>query len=99
MKTRPQEYVPWLPDQTVEEYCKTSVDSIASEIDHVGLMALKDVFLAPAGITIEIHYLDRSAGSEVNIHRFSPGQYIEVGIIHLLYRPCVSSILCNDCDS
>ena len=89
MKTRPQEYAPWLLGQTVEEYCNASIMPIGSEIENVGLSALKDVFLSPAGITLEVLYLDRSEGSEVNMHRFSPvnhGGY-DIGTIRLLYRP------------
>jgi len=61
----------------------------SSEIDNVSLSALKDVFLSPAGIALEVHYLDRTEGSEVNMHRFdpvNPGGYT-IGTIRLLYRP------------
>lgn len=73
----------------MDEYCNASVMPITSEIDHVGLSALKDVFLSPAGITLEVNYLDRSEGDEVTMHRFSPvnhGGY-DIGIVRLLYRP------------
>ena len=89
MKTRQQEYAPWLLGQTVEEYCNASVLPITSEIDNVSLSAVKDVLLSPAGITLEVLYLDRSEGSEVNMHRFSPVNHggFDIGIIRLLYRP------------
>ncbi len=89
MKTRPQEYAPWLLGQSVEEYCNASVMPIDAEIDNVGLTALKDAFLSPAAITLEVLYLDRSEGSEVNMHRFSPVNHggFDVGTIRLLYRP------------
>lgn len=89
MKTRQQEYAPWLLGQSVEDYCNGQVMPIGSEIDHVGLSALKDVFLSPAGITLEVLYLDRSEGSEVNMHRFSPVNHggFDVGTVRLLYRP------------
>ena len=89
MQTRPQEYAPWLLGQTVEEFCNASVLPIGSEIDNVGLSALKDVFLSPAGITLEVLYLDRSEGSEVNMHRFSPVNHdgFDIGTVRLLYRP------------
>lgn len=90
MKTRPQEYAPWLPALTVEEYVDSSVLPTESEIENVSLSALKDVFLSPAGITLEVLYLDRSEGSEVNLHRFSPvGHNYDIGTIRLLYRPLV----------
>ena len=89
MKTRPQEYAPWLLGQTVEEFTNQSVMPIGSEIENVGLSALKDVFLSPAGITLEVNYLDRSEGSEVNMHRFSPvnSNGVDIGTVRLLYRP------------
>lgn len=95
MKTRPNDYAPWLITQTVEEYTNSQVLPVAAEIDNVGLTALKDVFLSPAGITLEVLYLDRSEGSEVNMHRFSPvnhGGY-DIGTVRLLYRPSVQSLL------
>lgn len=89
MKTRPEEYEPWLLGQTVEEYCDASVMPTSAEIDNVGLSALKDAFLSPAGITLEVLYLDRSEGTEVNMHRFSPVNHggFDIGTIRLLYRP------------
>lgn len=94
MKTRPQDYAPWLLGQTVEDYCNASVMPLGAEIDNVGLSALKDAFLSPAGITLEVLYLDRSEGSEVNMHRFDPVNHngLDVGTIRLLYRPYVQSL-------
>ena len=88
MKTR-DEYAPWLLGQTVEQYCKNQIEPMAAEIDHVGLVALKDALLSPAGISLEVLYLDRSEGSEVTMHRFDPvtnGGYT-IGSVRLLYRP------------
>ena len=88
MKTRQEEYAPWLLGQTVDEYCNASVMPLGSEIENVGLSALKDVLLSPAGITLEVLYLDRSEGNEVNMHRFSPLKIgYDIGTIRLLYRP------------
>lgn len=89
MKTRPQDYAPYLTAQTVDEYADASVMPISSEMDNVSLSALKDVFLSPAGITLEVLYLDRSEGNEVNMHRFSPpnNNGYHIGTIQLLYRP------------
>jgi len=89
MKTHPNDYAPWLISQSVEEYTNAQVMPTSAEIDNIGLTALKDVFLSPAGITLEVLYLDRSDGSEVNMHRFSPvnqGGY-DIGTMRLLYRP------------
>ena len=70
---------------------------IGGEIDNVGLSALKDVLLAATGITLEVLYLDRSEGSEVNMHRFSPtiNGGFDIGTVRLLYRPYVQVYLCT----
>jgi len=89
MKTRQADYAPWLLGQTVSDYCDQSVMPTTSEIDNVSLSALKDVLLSPAGISLEILYLDRSEGDEVTLHRFDPVNYngVRIGSIRLLYRP------------
>ncbi|KAK4495406.1 hypothetical protein PRZ48_013737 [Zasmidium cellare] len=89
MKTHDENYAPWLLGQTVDQYCNQSVLPMAAEIDHVGLVALKDALLSPAGMSLEVLYLDRSEGSEVTMHRFDPvnaGGYT-IGSVRLLYRP------------
>ena len=89
MKTHEENYAPWLLGQTVDQYCESSVLPISAEIDHVGLVALKDALLSPAGLSLEVLYLDRSEGSEVTMHRFDPvtGGSYPVGFVRLLYRP------------
>lgn len=89
MKTHNQDYAPWLLGQTVEQFCANNIEPTASELEHLSLSAFKDVLLSPVGITLEVMYLDRSEGSEVNSHRLSPvgpGGY-DIGYIRLLYRP------------
>lgn len=58
-----------------------------SEIDHIGLSALKDVLLSPAFLALEVSYLDRSYGDEVNLHRFDPINGYTAATVRLLYRP------------
>lgn len=89
MKTHPQEYAPWILGQSVDEFCNETIMPFTKEIENVGLSALKDVCLSPAGITLEVIYLDRSEGDEVNMHRFSPNNTggFDFGTIRLLYRP------------
>ena len=88
MKTHTQDFAAYIPGQTIHEFCQSSILPVGCEIDYVGLMALKDVLLSPAGITLEVLYLDRSGGDEVNMHRFSPiGALRDIGTIRLLYRP------------
>ena len=88
-------------DLGVEGYCKEWLDAPNQEIDHLGIMLLIDVLLKPVGFAVEILYLDRSPGSQVNSHMFqdeqdgvptNPGS----PIIHLLYRPSHYDILYKD---
>lgn len=89
MKSKETEYAPWLLGQTVESYCQNQVLPVKAEIDNVALSALKDVLLSPAGILLEVLYLDRSEGSEVTMHRFDPvaSGGFTLGSVRLLYRP------------
>ncbi|GAB7351899.1 hypothetical protein MBLNU459_g2441t1 [Dothideomycetes sp. NU459] len=94
MKTRPDEYAPYLLPYTVDNYCDLYIVTHRPEIDHPGISALTDVLLKPAAIALSIMYLDRSAGSEVNIHDFAPG-LIAIATIFLLYRPGHYDLLYN----
>ncbi|SMY29965.1 unnamed protein product [Zymoseptoria tritici ST99CH_1A5] len=88
MKTREDEYAPWLIGNTVTQYCDSQVLPTYAEIDNIGLSALKDVLLSPADISLEVMYLDRSEGSEVTMHRFDPANgALPIGSVRLLYRP------------
>ena len=92
MRSRPDTYQPFILDGTVEQYCASQIEPYQVEIEHVGMNALIDVVVRPAGFAIEIVYLDRSAGSEVNEHRFEPSRIIDSASVEpvplrLLYRP------------
>ena len=93
MKTSPDTYRPFIPDATVEQYCGSQIEPYQVEIDHIGMNALIDVLIKPAGFAVEVLYLDRSSGSEGNTHRFEAinsdgsAMYPAAPTIHLLYRP------------
>ncbi|KAK4227500.1 putative ubiquitin thioesterase [Podospora fimiseda] len=78
--------------QGIEGYCTNFLERHSVEIEHLGIAILVEVLLKPAGITLEVAYLDRSPGNEVNTYRFpeeanglSPA---ELGpMIYLLFRP------------
>ncbi|KAK4236105.1 peptidase C65 Otubain-domain-containing protein [Achaetomium macrosporum] len=79
-------------DSGVEGYCQEVLERHSVEIDHLGLTLLVNVLLKDVGFVLEVAYLDRSAGSEVNTYRFpeeaNNRHPSELGpIIHLLYRP------------
>lgn len=95
MKSSPEHYQPFL-SVPVREHCESQIEPYGVEIDHVGLMALIDCLILPAGMAVEIIYLDRSAGDEVNVHRFEKleGEGIltapDAPVLRLLYRPYAS---------
>ncbi|XP_027360369.1 ubiquitin thioesterase otubain-like isoform X2 [Abrus precatorius] len=61
-----------LTNTTVEQFCKSSVEPMGEESDHVHITALSDAL----GIPIRVVYLDRSScdtgGVSVNHHDFMP---------------------------
>ncbi|XP_042501899.1 OVARIAN TUMOR DOMAIN-containing deubiquitinating enzyme 1-like isoform X1 [Macadamia integrifolia] len=82
---------------SVEQFCKTSVEPMGEESDHVHITALSDAL----GVPVRVVYLDRSScetgGAIVNHHDFIPAgdpQTVAEGnsvamkpFITLLYRP------------
>ncbi|WYZ39629.1 hypothetical protein EsH8_III_001543 [Colletotrichum jinshuiense] len=85
-------YEPFIPGETgIAGYCG-EIERPNREIEHLGIILLVQVLLKPINFVLEIAYLDRSAGSQVNIYRFpdeANGQDpANLGpIIYLLYRP------------
>jgi ubiquitin thioesterase protein OTUB1 len=53
MKTHPENYAGYMIGQTVDQYCDEHIMPMDSEIDHLGLSALKDVILSPASLALE----------------------------------------------
>lgn len=79
-------------DMGIEGYCQSVLERHSVEIDHLGLTLLVNILLKPAGFVLEVAYLDRSPGVEVNTYRFpeeaNEHHPSELGpTIHLLYRP------------
>lgn len=73
-------------DIGIDQYVQTVIDPIDREIDQMGVVLLVEVLLKPVGFTLEIAYLDRSPGDQVNTHRF-PDNNSGGPFMHLLYRP------------
>ncbi|KAL2016595.1 hypothetical protein VTK56DRAFT_3296 [Thermocarpiscus australiensis] len=79
-------------DVGIDGYCQAVLERHNVEIDHLGLTLLVEVLLKPAGFVLEVAYLDRSPGSDVNTYRFpeeaNGKDASELGpMIHLLFRP------------
>lgn len=93
LKSNADTYDPFVPGgQGVSSYCSQSIELPDREIEHLGIVALANILLQPAGLALEIAYLDLSPGSQVNHHRFTdetPGQRppLPGRTIYLLYRP------------
>jgi ubiquitin thioesterase protein OTUB1 len=50
----------------VKRYCANRIEPAQCEADNVSIAALAEVLVKPAGFGLEISYLDRSAGDEIN---------------------------------
>ncbi|KAI1169663.1 peptidase C65 Otubain-domain-containing protein [Nemania sp. FL0916] len=100
LKGKATEYEPYL-DGGVENYLQSTVMPVNREIDHICVALVHDILLRPIEIVLDIAYLDRSEGTEVNVHRFpeeANGQDPSTlgRIIYLLYRPGHYDILYRD---
>lgn len=81
------------------QFCKSAVEPMGEESDHVHIIALSDAL----GVPIRVMYLDRSScdsgGISINHHDFVPasgdvssdcgaaGSEIKIPFVTLLYRP------------
>ncbi|KAK3217291.1 hypothetical protein GRF29_1g2599657 [Pseudopithomyces chartarum] len=88
IQSRADEYQNYIPTD-LKSYCSQNIEAANCEIDDVGVAALSNVLLKPAGIGLEILYLDRSIGDEANVHELSsPANFNGLlPMIRLLYRP------------
>jgi ubiquitin thioesterase protein OTUB1 len=89
MKTHVNAYQPFLLEDTVEQYCASQIEPYQVEIEHIGMNALIDALILPAGLAVEILYLDRSGGSVINSHKFERVDNSDSPTFRLLYRPYV----------
>ncbi|KAK4486037.1 hypothetical protein RD792_008700 [Penstemon davidsonii] len=103
IKKRSEFYEPFiqgLTNTSVQQFCKSSVEPMGEESDHVHITALSDAL----GVPIRVVYLDRSHGDKgssvsVNHHDFTPvacdltnatsasGSEAVKPFVTLLYRP------------
>ena len=70
----------------LSDYRASRIDPAQQEIDQIGLQALVDSVIAPAGFGLQVSYLDRSEGDKVTPHQLAQnGDHLPN--IELLYRP------------
>ena len=86
LKGHSDQYGAWCGNDT-EQYCQTVIEPPEHEIDELGISLLVEVLLKPIGFVLEIAYLDRSAGTKANVHRFPDQALGNSPVMHLLYRP------------
>jgi ubiquitin thioesterase protein OTUB1 len=101
LKSIPGNYEGFIPGELgIGGYSKEWLEAPNQEIDHLGMQLVIDVLMKPIGIAVEIVYLDRSEGSQVNSHMFQAedanGNPTNGPIVHLLYRPSHYDILYKD---
>ena len=91
MRMNPELFSDFLIDMDVATYCSQTLEPHLVELDHLGLQGLAFAIVNAAGISIEVLYLDRSEGDEVNTHKLpvmKDGKVLEgTPTIRLLYRP------------
>ncbi|ORY19742.1 peptidase C65 Otubain-domain-containing protein [Clohesyomyces aquaticus] len=85
----PDEFVPYMEyNQDIKTYCSLNIEAAQCEIDHIGIAALAEAIIKPAGFALEVLYLDRSPGEEINTYRYDPsGHDGNPQTLRLLYRP------------
>ena len=93
MQTHVDDFMHFVPNGDVKGYCSIQIEPTMCEADNVGIAALADALVKPAGFGLEVWYLDRSSGEEINRsyhleptdhqHRPIPG----APMLRLLYRP------------
>lgn len=87
ISTHQEDYAPYMVNETVEHFCKY-IETVDSEMDHRSLNALHSVLLSDIDIAMEVLYLDRSEGEEVNSHQWGADTgSTPRAHIRLLYRP------------
>lgn len=86
-------YDPFVADLGgIAAYCSQAIDIVNREIEHLGIVGLANLLLKPIDFVLEIAYLDRSPGSQVNRYRFpeEANQQDTSALgptLYLLYRP------------
>ncbi|USP82447.1 hypothetical protein yc1106_09721 [Curvularia clavata] len=93
VQTHADDFVHFIDNGDVRGYCANNIEPTQCEADNVGIAALAEALVKPAGFGIEVWYLDRSPGEEINRsfyseptdahHRPIPG----APMLRLLYRP------------
>ncbi|KAJ4989858.1 Ubiquitin thioesterase OTUB1 [Stagonosporopsis vannaccii] len=77
----------FVPMGDVKAYCNNNIDPAQCEADNIGVAALADALVKPAGFGLEVWYLDRSPGEEINRSYYAEPTVPGSPMLRLLYRP------------
>lgn len=94
VQTHADDFRHFVPMGDVKAYCANNIEPHQSEIDNIGIAALADALVKPAGYGLEVWYLDRSPGEEINRSFYAepldPTSNMpnpNAHMLRLLYRP------------
>ena len=71
----------------IKAYCANNIDPAQCEADNIGVAALADALVKPAGFGLEVWHLDRSPGEEINRSYYAEPTLPGSPMLRLLYRP------------
>ncbi|KAF2785623.1 cysteine proteinase [Melanomma pulvis-pyrius CBS 109.77] len=92
VQSHPADFEPFV-NMPLKTYCSHHIEAANCEIDNVAVVALAESIVKPAGIGLEIMYLDRSPGEEINnTYHAEPTGHDGLALqnpptMRLLYRP------------
>jgi len=93
VQTHAEDFRHFVPMGDVKAYCANNIEPHQSEIDNIGIAALADALVKPAGFGLEVWYLDRSPGEEINRSFYAEPLDLSnmpnpnAPMLRLLYRP------------
>ncbi|KAH8726777.1 peptidase C65 Otubain-domain-containing protein [Phaeosphaeriaceae sp. PMI808] len=93
VQTHADDFSHFVPMGDVKSYCSNNIEPALCETDNIGVAALADALVKPAGFGLEVWYLDRSPGEEINRSYYAePTDHHQIPIanapmLRLLYRP------------
>jgi ubiquitin thioesterase protein OTUB1 len=92
IQSHPGDFEPFL-NMPLKTYVSHHIEAANCEIDNVAVVALAEAIVKPAGFGLQIMYLDRSPGEEINnTYRAEPTGHDGLPLqnpptMRLLYRP------------
>lgn len=87
----------------LEDYCNNVIEGIDREIEELGIRALTDLLLSPAGYGLEVINLHDNPGSQVDVIPYAEankstfyGAFSAANppVVRLFFYPCVQLLAC-----